>query len=196
MTDGADLPTIRDAAVVLFAYCLNGLRDSSVLSIKTFDVNLDNEKIIARLSVVKGKQASRQQLVRYDRLGDLPSPVDLWLRWHSCRTEHSRFFALGTDPVSSRPKTLTDALVSCLQPVEATAPPGGKYTSHSLMIGAHTEQVLLGIPLEVRLSHIGWGPRGQEMAALYIDRTITTSPASVWLFGASPLPPASSAFSS
>ena len=33
----------------------------------------------------------------------------------------------------------------------------GKFTSHSLRIGSHTEQMLIVVPLEVRLARFGWG---------------------------------------
>jgi hypothetical protein len=68
--------------------------------------------------------------------------------------------------------------------IQADVPSHGKYTSHSLRIGAHTEQVLLGIPLPVRLARFGWAAGSDEMASLYFDRTLKTSAASHWYFGA------------
>lgn len=43
--------------------------------------------------------------------------------------------------------------------------------------------MLLGFPLEVRLSRFGWGPQSSEMASTYFDRTIVLSSASFWFFG-------------
>lgn len=177
--------TLRDAASCVFAYCLNGLRESSVLSILPPNVSLDGNAMTARLSLVKGKQASQAALVRYERWNNLPSPVDLWLRWQHARGNHSRFFGLDGEQ-EYNPNAgggLTRSLQNCLEILQITAPPGGKFTSHSLRIGAHTEQVLLGIPLEVRLSRFGWGPRSDEMASTYFDRTIRVTAASFWLFG-------------
>lgn len=48
-------------------------------------------------------------------------------------------------------QTLTLALAQFLKRIGVAAPVGGNYTSHSLRIGTHTEQVLLGTPLEVSL---------------------------------------------
>ena len=94
------------------------------------------------------------------------------------------------DPEQYQKESLTRALQRCLASLELEAPQDGKYTSHSIRIGAHTEQVLLGIPLPVRMSRFGWGKSSEEMATLYFDRTIRTSGASVWFFGAQYLPSA------
>lgn len=174
---------LRDAALCVFAYCMNGLRESSVLSILHTNVAMDSNKLTARLSVVKGKPASQVSLVSYARWNDLPGAIDLWLRWYHARGGHVRFFALAGERVSATSGGMTRSLLNCLTALDATPPPGGKYTSHSLRIGAHTEQVLLGIPLEVRLSRFGWGPRSEDMAALYFDRTIRVTAASFWIFG-------------
>lgn len=177
---------LRDAALCVFAYCLNGLRESSVVSLPAANVNLTESFVVARLSVVKGQPASQVQTVRYDRLGPLLSPLDLWHRWHIARGSHDRFFALPGEQVAWTSGLMTRCLRNCLNALGVSDPPFAKYSSHSLRIGAHTEQVLLGIPLEVRLSRFGWGPRSGEMAATYFDRTIQISSASLWLFGPSP----------
>ena len=54
---------LRDAEVCLFAYAVNGLRESSVMTITVDDVKLSDEVMSARLSMVKGKAACRAQLV-------------------------------------------------------------------------------------------------------------------------------------
>lgn len=177
--------TLRDCALVVFAYCLNGLRDSSVISLLSANVNISGTEMVARLSRVKGRASSQVPLVRYERShSERGSPLDLWLRWYHARGRHSCFFGLDgeRDPLGSQ--LTTDALARCLSLLEIQPPPGGKFTSHSLRIGAHTEQVLLGFPLEVRLARFGWAPSsGSEMAATYFDRSISLSPASFWVFG-------------
>lgn len=175
--------TVRDTAIVTFAFCMNGLRESSVASLLTANLALAPDSIVARLSLVKGRSASGVPLVRFDRLNDLPSPIDLWHRWDSVRGSHLRYFALPGEPSAWRTTMLTEALRRCLTSLDLAPPPHGKFTFHSLRIGAHTEQILLGIPLEVRLGRFGWGVRSQEMAALYFDRTIRTTAASFWFFG-------------
>lgn len=77
---------------------------------------------------------------------------------------------------------LDAALGRVLRRLSITPPVGCKFSSHSLRIGAHTEQVLLGIPLEVRLARFGWAATSQEMAALYFDRTLRTTAASYRFF--------------
>lgn len=80
--------------------------------------------------------------------------------------------------------SMTRALQRCLEQLSIQPPPGGKFTSHSLRIGAHTEQVLLSITLPVRMALFGWGKSSDDMANLFFDRTIRTTGASVWFFGA------------
>lgn len=181
--DTEEISVVRDAAVTLFAFCVNGLRESSVLSLEHRYVVFSDDRITARLSVVKGQSASRVQSVAYDRVGDMASPLDLWWRWKQVRGSHPRFFALPGEARTWTQGTLSSSLRHCLDLLGITDPPHGKFSSHSLRIGSHTEQVLLGFPLEVRLARFGWGPRSQDMATLYFDRTIRTSPASFWIFG-------------
>lgn len=80
------------------------------------------------------------------------------------------------------PGALNLSLYNCLFARETAAPPHGNCMSHSLRIWLHTEQILLLIPLEVRLAKFEW-PRSQEMASLYSERTISLSTASFWIFG-------------
>lgn len=68
---------LRDTAIMMFAYCMNGLHDSSVTSLLASNVELGNHEVGARLTVVKGKPASRVQLVKYRRMSKVPSPIDL-----------------------------------------------------------------------------------------------------------------------
>lgn len=181
---------VRDCAMLTFSYCMNGLRESSVLSILAGNVTLETDRVTARLSVMKGREASGVQLVSYSRLvPGVGSPLDLWKRWAECRGSHPRFFALAGEPTRWTSGKLNLATKTCLTAIGMSAPTGGKYTSHSCRIGSHTEQILLGFPLEVRLERFGWGPRSQEMAALYFDRTIKTTAASFWFFGVA-TPPA------
>ena len=151
----SSLSLLRDAAIVLFAYLLNGLRESSVASLKTSNIILTESNIVARLSVVKGQQASGVPVVAYARLGSLHSPLDLWKRWAGARGAHVRYFALQGESQEWSTGLLTRALKNCLSALSISDPLFAKYTSHSLMIGAHTEQFLLGFPLEVRLPRLG-----------------------------------------
>lgn len=61
------------------------------------------------------------------------------------------------------------ALSRALQSLGIVAPRDGKFTSYSLRIGAHTEQVLLGIPLEVQLGRFVWAKDSSYMASIYLD---------------------------
>lgn len=174
--------TVRDCAACVFAFCFNGVRDSSVMSIRSSNVSLTRLSMRARLSVVKGKVASGVSSVEYHRVGTITSPLDLFLRWDSLRGDHVRYFALSGDQVQWRPGCLDASLQRVLRKLDIRAPLHYKFTSHSLRIGSHTEQVLLGIPLEVRLARFGWSSTSQEMASLYFDRTLRTTAASYWFF--------------
>lgn len=153
----SDSPSVvRDCVVLTFSYCMNEQRESSVLSIPADNITLADDCVTARLSVMKGKEASSVQLVAYSRL--LPgvgSPLDLWKRWSHCRWSHPRFFVLVGEPVHWTSGKLTAMTKSCLSALVVTAPTRGKFTSHSCRIGSHTEQILLGFPLEVRLERFG-----------------------------------------
>jgi hypothetical protein len=184
MCPDAVLSTVRDCTAVVLAFCL-GLRESSALSIQTTDVEHSENFVRLRLSVLKGRAVSRVQPVAYHRTGDFASPLDLFHKWHAVRSPHSHWLAMAGEPATWQSGKLTAALYRSLQVIHAPTPRHGKFTSHSLRIGAHTEQVLLGYPLAVRLARFGWAPGSEEMASLYFDRTLKTSSASHWFFGLS-----------
>jgi hypothetical protein len=109
------------------------------------------------------------------------------------RDPHVRCFAVSTESTHWRPALLSTGLSRCLTLLGHMAQSGCHYGAHSLRIGAHTVQVLLGIPLEARLARFGWGPHSESMARLYFDRTISLCPASTWMFRPAPAPIVSSA---
>lgn len=183
------LNMLRDCAVCVFSYCLNGLRESSTMTMETSKVRIEGNALTARLCYWKGRRVSTEPLVTYHRVSsEVSSPLDLFKRWMRSRGRHSRFFAMDGEQEEYAKESLTRALSRCLEALGLSAPPDGKYTSHSLRIGAHTEQLLLAIPLPIRMSRFGWGKSSEEMATLYFDRTIRTSGASVWFFGAQYMP--------
>ena len=189
---GMQAPTLgvlRDCAVCVFSYCLNGMRESSTMTLEASKVRAEGDALTARLCYWKGRKASSEPLVTYHRFSsEVSSPLDLFKRWMRSRGRHPRFIAMDGEPDGYTKESLTRALSRCLAALKLSAPPEGKYTSHSLHIGSHTEQVLLAIPLAVRMSRFGWGKSSEEMATLYFDRTIRTSGTSVWFFGAQYLP--------
>jgi hypothetical protein len=178
-----DLAELRDAAFVVLSYVL-GLRESSAASLLAADVVASSDVFSARLCVLKGKAARGAPPAVYRRISlALPSACDLAVRWAARRPTHCRFFALAIEPPAWSSGSLTSALRrSC-----ARLPPGlpesnTHYSSHSLRIGAHTEQVLLGVPVEVRKARFGWAP-ASPMEAVYFDRSMCLSSASSWFFG-------------
>lgn len=102
------------------------------------------------------KATNCAQLLSYTRWSNVPGPIELWTGWSHVRHSHFRFFALQGKGVVASKHAMGCCLQKCLSEIEFTAPAGGKYTSHSLMIGAHTEQVLTGLPLEARLARFSW----------------------------------------
>ena len=93
------LAVLRDCAACVFAYAFNGLRDSSIMTILADKVFFRQSSMFARVSMVKGRAASKEQLVSYHRNGALQSPVDLIERWKRKRLHHPRFFALDEEAV-------------------------------------------------------------------------------------------------
>lgn len=95
--------TVRDAAILMFAYCFNGLRESSVASMKFSDTEISDDSMTCRLSVLKGRSASRVSLVRFTAAGESlsshgqPSPLDLKRRWINMRTDNPGLFAFAND---------------------------------------------------------------------------------------------------
>jgi hypothetical protein len=175
---------IRDAAAVILAYVL-GLRESSVMSLPAENITHTAAKMTVRLVLVKGKALRHAVLATYARTGvaTLPSPIDLLQKWTGLRPAHALLFGLPGDVNDWQPGSLSNALQRSLHAVARCPPPGTTWTSHSLRIGAHTEQTLLGLPVEVRKARFGWGPDSDDMTSLYFDRQIILSPASCWIFG-------------
>lgn len=62
-------PMLRNAAACSFSYCMNGLRESSVVPFSTGNVTICENKLSARLTRVKGRQTSNEQLVEYHLSG-------------------------------------------------------------------------------------------------------------------------------
>lgn len=152
-----DIRVVRDCTACVFAFCFNGLLESSVMSILFEDVVVAADEILARLSVVKGRSASRQFLVVYHRLATISSPFDLFRKWVEIYGTHSLLFSIVGEPTEWVRGSLDQALRRVLQLLHVCPPDQGSYSSHSIRIGTHTEQTLLGIPLEVRLARFGWG---------------------------------------
>lgn len=186
-----DRDTVRECAACVFAFCFNGLRESTVMSVLCQNVTLTDDGIHVRVSMCKGREASHEQLLGYHRTGDMTSPIDVIRRWMTIRAtlEGFLFTRAGEEHIGGE---LSRAMQRVLALVGAEAPPNAKYTSHSLRIGAHTEQVLIGIPYEARLARFGWKHTSGDMAALYFDRTIRTTTASYWFFGGLNGPPPTS----
>jgi hypothetical protein len=148
------------------------------------DITHTAANMTVRLVLVKGKALRHAMLATYARKGvaNLPSPINLLQKWTGLRPEHALLFGLPEDGNDWQPGSLTSALQRSLHALTRCPPPGTTWTSHSLQIGAHTEQTLLGLPVEVRKARFGWGPDSDDMTSLYFDRQTTLSPASCWIF--------------
>lgn len=156
--DTGDPQCLRNTSMVFFGYYMNGLRESLVLSLRADSVQVDCDNMVAPLSVVKGRLASTFPLVPYRLVVPRhPSPVDVWMRWTHGRGRHNGFFGFPGERKKLPEQSLTDALARCLLQVHVGPPAGGKLSSHSLRVGARIEQVLLGIPLELRFGMLWLG---------------------------------------
>ena len=103
-----DLNVIRDAAMCVFAYSFNGLRESSVASLLANNVSFIADSMTARLSVVKGRAASPQQLVSFAGI-ETASPLNIWIPYSRLRGEHVLYFAQPTEPTEWQPRSLNAA---------------------------------------------------------------------------------------
>jgi hypothetical protein len=181
--DATTLPELRTSVTVMLAFVL-GLRESSALSILSENVALTADALTVRLSMSKGRVTRTLPPAVYRRVSaSVASPVDLFMLWHRRRDGHARWLALAPEAISPTLGALTHMLRAQLLSTALAIDPDG-YSSHSLRIGSHTEQVLLHIPLEVRKARFGWGPNS-PMEAVYFDRSIRLSAASTWFFGPS-----------
>lgn len=108
----------------------------------------------------------------------LDHPLDLLVRWALRRPHCDAWLALPDEP----PLRSSALFLMLRQAVLRVGEDPEHLSSHSLRIGAHTEQVLLGVPLEVRKARFGWAPKS-PMEAVYFDRSIPMSPDSAWFFG-------------
>lgn len=116
----------------------------------------------------------------YHTTSEAASPLDLFQGCYRHRLP-SEVFLGTTGQVLWTLKDITHALTGVFYTVGVLPPPDGKVTSYYLFIGAHTEQVLLVIPLKARVVRFGWGADLWSMASLYFDRTIRMHAASFWL---------------
>lgn len=155
-----------------------------MVSLPETKVWLQGRNAFARCSVWKGHEVSEEQLVAFYANDDHLAAINLFERWARRRPTQARFFALDNYPLKWYTWEINAAIECVFPALSITPPPDGKFTSYSLRIGAHTEKVLLGIPLEAHKARFGWGPNSHGMAALYFGRTIQNTAASYWFFGA------------
>jgi AcrR family transcriptional regulator len=150
---------VRDAAAVVTAYVL-GLRESSVMSLPEGSIVIDAERMTCQLVLVKGCALRRATPVTYVRTGaaGLPSPIDLVQRWTARRRAHALLFGMSGDASEWQRCSLSAALGRALAAVSRGPPPGTSWTSHSLRIGSHTEQTLLGFQRRCGKQDLGGDP--------------------------------------
>lgn len=79
------LQAMKDCTLVVFAFSLNGLSASSVLSLKCSKVFIQCLSAFWCSTMWKGQVADREQLVEYHATNNPASPLDLFQRWLSHR---------------------------------------------------------------------------------------------------------------
>lgn len=92
------MSVLQDFSVCVVSYCFNSLHESSVLSLEKGALVIEDEKMTARQSMVKGKAGSRFPLVAYHRRGDMASPIDFIQHWKTVQGRHLRFLGLSGEP--------------------------------------------------------------------------------------------------
>lgn len=65
-------------------------------------------------------------------------------RWSGLRGKHVQFLGMPGEPAEWPHQGLARAISRLFEVLKVVPPAGGKYTSHSLRIWAHTEQILVG----------------------------------------------------
>jgi hypothetical protein len=136
---------IRDAAAVILAYVL-GLPESSIMSLPAEKITHTAAKMTVRLVLVKGKALRHAVPTTQARTGvaSLPSPINFLQICTGLRPAHALLFGLPGDGKDWQPGSFSKALQRSLHAVTSCPPPGTTWTLHSLRIGAHMEQTLLG----------------------------------------------------
>lgn len=76
--------------------------------------------------------------------------------------------------------SLSDCLQLELHVVQATAPQGCRYTSHSPRIGGYNELVGLGFSKEWTMRRLDW--ESEVMLRVYMDGTVVHTDHSIWFF--------------
>ena len=147
-----DIAVVRDCAACDLAFSFNGLLESSIMTLPDCKVFSRNNFKFARVKVWKVREASKEHMFTYHRTESMSSPIDLFASWKRMRGRHVRFFAYRTYLVKYTPQCLKQFLHRLCGALSIRPPPDGKHSSHSLRMGSHTEQVMLCIPLEARMS--------------------------------------------
>ena len=81
---------LRDCALLVFAFCLNGLRESSISALPSSNATVSPEAVVIRIVLLKGRPVpSNVPLLSYSReLTSVHSPIELPHKWKRTRQLH------------------------------------------------------------------------------------------------------------
>lgn len=122
------------------------------MSLHTEIVWFKGQYIFARVGILNGRSSSEEKLIGCHLLEPALSPLALFFRLNAKRQRNFRFFALSGYNVDWQPSSLTDSMQRSLDTLHITPLQNKKYASHCLLIGVHIKQLLLVIPLDVRVT--------------------------------------------
>ena len=178
---------LRDCVSAVFNFADFGRSDSQH-GMKATDIVMDQQRqIIFRLRQVKGRTGVRPDLTfQWDAAErpDLTRLVERWLQLRA-RLQFPATCAMWRLPWETGRWTTTafqGILTRGLSVTGYSAPPGFKYTTHSVRSGAATEAAAIDASL-IKIRHLGGWARMSDTVHDYIDPTARPTPAAARFFG-------------
>lgn len=159
-------------AATIFAFIFQ-VRAVSLSRLRRRDVVLSGSVMVASIFRRKGRSVRRPLILRYANCSKWPvvNPIALLSRWLSSH-------AASPDAVMTA--SLSDSLAQALLLVNATAPDGCRYSSHSPRIGGYNELLGLGFSKEWIMRRLDW--ESEAMLRVYLDGSIVPTDHSRWFF--------------
>lgn len=146
---------MKDSALFVCLFSFNVLRKSSVSSLKSIKVFLKGRSAFVRCTIWERRVAYHEQLVSYHATDDMASSLDLFERWKRHQPSAELFYGSISETIL-QPQDITHALTHLFEATGVLSPPEGKFISHFLRMGAHTERFCSAFRLKRSWYVFGW----------------------------------------
>lgn len=182
-----DLSFVRAATAVITAYIFFN-RGTAGVSLPAAAIKITYNEV-ALYTTLRKNQGEVPYTLQYRRNREFTaSPIDLLLKYSRLRqatgTAAKGFWHLpGTPRFFARAPTMTAWLQLCLRHAGCSPPPGARWTSHSLRIGAASEAAGLNVPVYRIKAWGDWNQTSTVFEKSYFDPRMQTSPDSSFFFG-------------